>query len=194
VIDPDRPPVIDPDRPGAIADRRVAEIAAEVRRRPSRCGTVRVVAVDGGAGAGKTTFGGRLAQALGATVVHTDDLIDGWGGQFEFAETLRSQVLAPLARGEPGRYRRYDWTRKEFADTVPVPVSAFLVVEGVSAIAACGEAATYRILLLVPRAERERRWTQRDQVGLQPEWTAWLDAEDEYFAAHPPAADLILTS
>jgi uridine kinase len=186
--------VIDPDGPGAIADpQMIARIAAEVRRRPPRCGTVRVVALDGGAGAGKTTFAGRLGQALNSAVLHADDLIDGWGGQFRFAETLHSQVLAPLARGEPGRYRRYDWTVGGFAETVPVPVPAVLIVEGVSAIAACGDAATYRILLLVPRAERERRWTHRDQMGLQPEWTAWLDAEDEYFAAHPPAADLTLT-
>jgi hypothetical protein len=186
--------VIDPDGPGAIADPlMIATIAAEVRRRPPRCGTVRVVAVDGGASAGKTTFAGRLAQVLDAAVLHTDDLIDGWDGQFRFAETLRTDVLAPLARGEPGHYHRYDWTTGAFADTVPVPVPAVLVVEGVSAIAACGDAATYRILLLVPRAERERRWTQRDQMGLQPEWTAWLDAEDEYFAAHPPPADLTLS-
>jgi hypothetical protein len=186
--------VIDPQSPDAIADPQlIARAAAEVRHRQPRCGTVRVVAVDGGAGAGKTTFADQLAHALDAAVLHTDDLIDGWGGQFRFADTLRTDVLAPLARGEPGHYRRYDWTIGAFADTVPVPVPAVLVVEGVSASAACGDLATYRILLLVPRAERERRWTQRDQMGLQPEWTAWLDAEDEYFAAHPPPADLTLS-
>ena len=185
--------MIDPEVPSTIAGPAlIAKVAAEVRRRPPRCGTVRVVAVDGGAGAGKTTFADRLARALDAAVVHTDDLIDGWAGQFEFAETLRTQILAPLAQGEPGHYRRYDWTVESFGELVPVPVPAVLVVEGVSAIAACAEAAAYRIVLQVPRAERERRWRQRDQMDLQPEWTAWLDAEDAYFAAHPPPTDLIL--
>ena len=42
---------------------------------PPSCGPVRLIAVDGHAGSGKSTFAGRLAEALGgAPVVHTDDL------------------------------------------------------------------------------------------------------------------------
>jgi hypothetical protein len=45
---------------------RYADLAAEIWRRPPRLGTVRLVAVDGPTGSGKTSFAARLAQALGA--------------------------------------------------------------------------------------------------------------------------------
>ncbi len=73
------------------------------RPRPcSRCpslGPVRLVAVDGHAGSGKTTFTGRLAAALGgAPVVHLDDLATH-EEPFGWTERLRAGVLEPLARG-----------------------------------------------------------------------------------------------
>ncbi|PLW74452.1 hypothetical protein C0036_01815, partial [Streptomyces sp. DJ] len=63
------------------------------------CGPVRLVAVDGHAGSGKSTFAARLADALGpgTPVVRLDDLAThrepfGWAGR------LRARVLEPLAR------------------------------------------------------------------------------------------------
>ena len=106
---------------------RFADLAAEIGRRPARLGAVRLVAVDGPSGAGKTTFAERLAGALiragrRVEVVHTDDLLDGWEDQFTFWTRLECGVLEPLARGEPGRSRRCSlaaapcgastWTRK----------------------------------------------------------------------------------
>jgi hypothetical protein len=64
----------------ALSDRpRVetyAELAARILALPPRAGpATRIVAVDGRGAAGKTTFAGRLATALGgAPVVHTDDV------------------------------------------------------------------------------------------------------------------------
>ena len=56
-----------------------ADLAARVRAVPPRLGPVRLVAVDGGAGSGKTSFAARLAAALdGVPVLHTDDFLDGW--------------------------------------------------------------------------------------------------------------------
>ena len=62
---------------------RFSELAGEVWAGAARLGPVRLVAVDGPAGSGKTTFAGRLVKALqagGATVaeIHTDDLLEGW--------------------------------------------------------------------------------------------------------------------
>ena len=44
-----------------------------------RLGGVRVIAIDGPAGSGKTTLGDALAER-GAAVLHLDDLYDGWSG------------------------------------------------------------------------------------------------------------------
>src|SRR5690348_6900002 len=91
-----------------------ADLARRVLAAPAGLGPVRLVAVDGPAGAGKTTFAGRLSDALrdnGATtvVIHTDDLLDGWGDLVTFWPRLDRHVLKALRHGQPGRYWRYDW-------------------------------------------------------------------------------------
>ena len=49
-----------------------------INRAPARCGTTRVVAVDGPSGAGKTDFAGALAACLPvAQLLHMDDLYPG---------------------------------------------------------------------------------------------------------------------
>jgi 8-oxo-dGTP pyrophosphatase MutT (NUDIX family) len=176
----------------ALADRVLAATP--------RCGTVRVVAVDGGAAAGKSTLTRGLAAALrerGASVavVPTDLLLDGWDGQFGYAERLRRDVLEPLASGTPGRYTRYDWYAGRFAGRREVPVADVVVVEGVGAVDAVGDAAALTVVVDAGRADRERRWRERDgTTALLPEWTRWLDREDAYFAAHPPAADVVVAA
>lgn len=167
-------------------------LAESVVAAPARCGPVRVVAVDGGAAAGKSTLAAELARRLPRCVVmHLDDLLDGWAGQFSFAGRLRSQVLEPLAAGRPARYRRYDWIAGSFTDWVTVAVPNTLIVEGVSAIGACGKLASIGIFLDASRADRQQRWVRRDGP-LQPEWSAWLDNEDLYFAEHPLPADTLV--
>lgn len=172
----------------------LAELATLAGERPPRCGKVRVLAVDGGAAAGKSTVAGLLAARLpGAAVLHTDDLLEGWAGQFGFHHRLREQVLAPLAAGLPGRYRRYDWIAGRFGDEVTVEVPDVLIVEGVSALCGCTGYSCLDIFVDVPRAVRERRWIARDGDP-QPEWQTWLDREDRYFAGHSlPVGTVVLS-
>jgi hypothetical protein len=47
------------------------------------------------------------------------------------------------------------------------------------------------VFLDVPRLERERRWAARDGP-LQPDWVAWLAAEDRFFAEHPVPAEALV--
>ena len=169
------------------------DLLAAIRHAPPRCGTVRVIAVDGGAAAGKSSLATRLAPLLAeAAVLHLDDLLDGWAGQFDYRDRLHAEVLRPLASGQPGSYRRYDWLAGRFAERVSVPAPHHLIVEGVSALWGCAPFWSVGVFLDVPRAERERRWAERDGPP-QPEWRAWLDAEDRFFAEHPvPATALVL--
>jgi chloramphenicol 3-O-phosphotransferase len=163
----------------------VEELLAATRTAPARCGSVRLIAIDGGAGAGKTSLAAELAAAVpDAAVLHLDDLLDGWAGQFGYRERLHAEVLGPLAAGRPGSYRRYDWPAGRFADRVAVPVNRYLIVEGVSALWGCAPYWSVGVFLDLPRAERERRWAGRDGAP-QPEWAGWLDAEDRFFAEHP---------
>jgi hypothetical protein len=167
-------------------------LADAIEAAQPRCGAVRVVAVDGGAAAGKSSLAAALATRLdGATVLSTDAMLDGWAGQFGFWPQLRDGVLEPLAAGRAGSYRRYDWHALRFAETVAVPVPRVLLVEGVSAITACAGRLSVAIFLDVPRAVRERRWIDRDGPLQQP-WLEWLDNEDRYFSEHPVPADTVL--
>ncbi len=157
-----------------------------------RCGQVRVVAVDGGAAAGKSSLAVALAERMsGSAVLSTDALLDGWTGQFSFWPRLRRDVLAQLAAGQPGSYRRYDWHAMRFAETVAVPVPRVLLVEGVSAITACAGWESTAIFLDVARDVRERRWIERDGPLAAP-WRDWLDNEDRFFSAHPPPPGAVL--
>jgi hypothetical protein len=169
---------------------RYADLARAVLGAPARLGGVRLVAVDGPAGAGKTTFAGRLAAALraaGATVaeVHTDDLLDGWTDPVACWPRLEEWVLAPLRRGEPGGYRRYDWHAGRFGDEwVRVPVPDVLVVEGVtSARAAAGGHPTLAVWVSAARELRLARGLARDGPALRPQWLRWMADEEAHFAA-----------
>lgn len=178
------------DRPETAAV--LAGLVERIETAEPRCGRVRVVAVDGGAAAGKSSLAATLADRLDdAAVLSTDALLDGWAGQFEFWTRLRQDVLAPLAAGRAGSYRRYDWHAMRFADTVAVPAPRVLLVEGVSAIAACAGMLSTAVFLDVPREVRERRWIERDGP-LRHTWRSWLDNEDRFFSEHPPPPEAVL--
>jgi uridine kinase len=178
--------------PEAAAGTGLAGLVSLIDAAGPRCGPVRVVAVDGGAAAGKSSLAAALATRLdGAAVLSTDAMLDGWAGQFSFWSRLRTDVLTPLAAGRPGSYQRYDWHAMRFAETVAVPVPRVLVVEGVSAITACEGRDSVAIFLDGPRELRQRRWIERDGP-LQQSWLDWLDNEDRYFGGHPLPAGTVL--
>lgn len=165
-------------------------VVAAVWAAPARLGQARLVCVDGPAGSGKTTFADQLASRLGgagqATVVHLDDLYDGWSGlEGTLWERLSAQVLEPLRSGRPGRFQRYDWDAGRFDGWVDVPVTPVVVLEG------CGsgrlEAAEVMTLLVwveAPPDVRLRRGLERDGEHLRDRWTDWMAQEAQHFAAN----------
>ncbi|WP_213453392.1 uridine kinase family protein [Rhizomonospora bruguierae] len=165
------------------------DLAREILSRPPRLGGVRLVAVDGASGAGKTILARRLALALGrqgveAVVVHTDDLLDGWDDQTNYWPRLESQVLAPLRAGQPGGYRRYDWTAKRFGDEwVPVPADPVVILDGFStARAEIRPELTMAIFVSVPPTEGLQRAVARDGLALRPYLERWQRVAERYFA------------
>ena len=163
---------------------RVEDLADRVRRSTPRLGRTRLVVVDGPAGSGKTTLAGRLAAALDAPVVHADDLLAGWADLEGWWHRLDTQVLAPLAAGRPGRYRRYDWHAGAFAEEHEVPVTDHLVVEGCGAARrAADPVAVLRIWVEVPDDVRLARGLARDGEVMRAEWLAWMAAEAAHYAA-----------
>ena len=168
---------------------RFGDLAREILSRPARLGTVRLVAVDGPSGAGKTTFADRLARALRdagtrVEVVHTDDLLDGWDDQFTFWERLEAGILRPMMLGDPGTHLVYDWRLGRFAGDRTVPVPDVLIVEGgTSARADAYPRLSFSAFLTADRDVRLRRVLQRDGPTVEAPLRRWMAAEESYFAA-----------
>jgi uridine kinase len=181
------------------SDETFAQLAAYVRKRPPRLGDVRLVAVDGPSGAGKTVFAQRLATALEAPVVHTDDLVDGWDDQFTFWDRLEKTVLGPLRRGETACYPRYQWQTGTF-DATPVCLdpAPVVIVEGVSAARRLiRPELSLAIFLTAPAPLRLARALARDgddSLAFRAYLGRWRVAEDRHFAEDETAsqADLVV--
>jgi uridine kinase len=168
----------------------VGELVARATSALPQLGTVRLVCVDGPAGSGKTTLAGLLATAVGsgslltASVVHLDDLYEGWSGLDGVWERLESQVLVPLGRGEPGRWQRYDWAAGAFAEWHDLPVPDVLVLEGCGAAPrAVDDRAVLRLFVEVPPKVGLRRGLERDGEEMREEWVNWQVREAAHFAS-----------
>ncbi|MGB0100971.1 MAG: 4-amino-4-deoxy-L-arabinose transferase [Nocardioides sp.] len=165
--------------------------------RPPTLGDGRLICVDGPSGSGKST----LAQALAAlsetaTVVHMDDLFEGWSGLPSIDAQLTG-LLRPMADGGPGSYRRYDWERAAYAETVSVPPTPLLVLEGVgSGSVTVADLTTVLVWIEAPPDIRMARGIERDGDAFAPHWEAWARAEDDHFSRHRTRerADLTLVS
>ncbi|MGA4843199.1 uridine kinase family protein [Streptomyces sp. G45] len=187
---PAPPPPPEPPEPS------LARLADALRRLPPSCGPVRLVAVDGHAGSGKSTFAGRLAAALGgAPVLHLDD-IASHAALFDWTERLRHQVLDPLSRGEAAHYAAYNWTARRYGPANrPLPPAPVVLLEGVGA----GRRALRPFLAALlwmdlPRADSWARGRRRDGPAQRDFWDGWEAAEQRHFAADPsrPAARLLV--
>ena len=171
--------------PSALTPRPTLDLLVEraLTRQP-RLGATRLVSIDGPAGSGKSTLAADLAGALreggrAVTVIGMDDLFAGWVGLDAGIEQLVSGVLAPLARGEAGSYRRWDWRADDWAGTVVVPPTGVLVVEGCgSAPRAAGAWTNLLVFVETDRDHRLARGIARDGEAMRADWLRWMTLEE----------------
>ncbi|MBW4719715.1 uridine kinase family protein [Saccharothrix obliqua] len=146
---------------------------------------MRLIAVDGPSGSGKSTFAAALAADLGAALVPTDHFAT-WDDPVSWWPRLVSGVLAPLWRGEPGRYRRVDWStgRPRPGDWITVDVPEILVLEGVSAARrSIAPRLAEAVWVEVPDARtRLERAVARDGEDSRPHLVRWQAFERGWFA------------
>ncbi|WP_267245348.1 uridine kinase family protein [Streptomyces sp. PR69] len=178
-------------------------LAAELHRLAPSCGPVRLIAVDGHAGSGKSTFAAHLATALGpaadenaaaAPVLHLDDLATH-EELFSWTERLLEAVIGPFSRGECAHYAPYDWIRRRFCTSQPLPAAPVVIVEGVGAGRRALRPYLARLLWMERGPERSwERGRQRDGSGLSAFWDEWTVAETRHFAGDPsrPFADALI--
>jgi uridine kinase len=171
--------------------RGVAEAADLVLQttlsRPATLDRGRLVCIDGPAGSGKSTLA-RAVHGAGSAVgssalVHLDDLLDGWDGLDRVGESLERHVLAPLAQGRRGSYRRYDWHRGELAEEHVLQPVDLLVVDGVgSGASSYASLVTTLVWVDAPAELRLARGLVRDGETLRPQWLRWMAQEERLFA------------
>ena len=165
------------------AVRRFAALADEIRLREPQCGRVRLVAIDGPGGAGKSVFAGRLAMAIdGAPVVATDDFA-AWDNAIDWWARFERDVLGSLERGEPVRYRAVSWTPSELGEDRVIEPTDVVLIEGVgSARRRVASRLSFAIWIETPRDERLHRGLARDGEPALPQWEKWMAGEDRHFA------------
>ncbi|QNP62267.1 uridine kinase family protein [Streptomyces genisteinicus] len=174
----------------------LGQLATALAALAPSCGPVRLIAVDGHAGSGKTTFAARLARACGegTPVLHLDDLATH-DELFAWTDRMRREVIDPLSAGRTALFHPYDWNLRRFLDPVPLPAAPVVLVEGVGA----GRRALRPQLAAVLWMERAAasswdRGRARDGDGLADFWDGWTAAETRHFSADPsrPHADLLV--
>ena len=147
----------------------------------------RLIAVDGRAGSGKTTFATRLRRFLpGAVVIEIDDFLD-WGDLDGWWPRLEKEALAPLLGGDRARFRTRDWTMDPLGKSLDgwhdLDPAHTIIVEGVtSSRAAIAERLSMSFWVEAPHNVRMDRGIARDGEAMRPFWQNWMQLEDDFFA------------
>lgn len=136
-----------------------------------------VVLIDGGAGAGKTTLAGRLADAWPAqrpAVLSLDEVYPGWNGLDAGSAAVHRDILHP---DHPG-YGRWDWHNSRRDRWVSVDTDRALIIEGCGALTAQNRAsATAGIWVHADPQERRTRALSRDGAVFAAHWDQWAAQE-----------------
>jgi len=168
-----------------------------------------LVGIDGGAGAGKTTFAHWFAETIKemmtpVSIVHIDNFCRPSAERRKDYvvvsdldwKRLRDQVLIPLQSGVAARFQLYDWPADRLKDWATIDVGGVTIVDGVTATR--NEISGYydlRIWFSCPRDIRVLRLLGRDDTSAE-EIKHWIPSEDRYIASHAPekTAHLVIDS
>ncbi len=145
-------------------------------------------AIDGPAGAGKTTYAAQLEAELSvnATVktIHMDDLYNGWDNALSNAlsEILDRISTAHLA-GRECVIKKFNWSTMQFDSEEIITPTDFLIIEGVGAaqqIVRESGAVTYW-LDIEPEIGLQRVLA-RDGAHIEVQMRQWQIDQDKHFA------------
>ena len=169
---------------------------------PPRCGKTHVIAIDGPAGAGKTTLANQLFLSLSlhhkVELIHLDEMYSGW--DLALTKTLTdtlSQVLETLCAGNLATYPIYDWSWGQFDAERQIFPCDVLIIEGVgSAQKLVREFTTATIWIDIDPQTGLSRVLDRDGEVIEDQMSRWQMRETEHFRANSTRenADFILST
>jgi len=175
-------------------------IATELTQHEPKCGSVRVITIDGPAGSGKTTLASALSMTLGqCPIVTMDDVYEGWdlGLSDQTFQRVIEQVLLPLREHGTARYEKFDWHQKKFNSWIAIPPSKFLILDGVGS----GHPLLRSFVNLSLWVEADvdlllNRVLNRDGQEIREEMLRWQQHEKQFFNRHKirESADYIFST
>lgn len=135
-----------------------------------------VILVDGQSGVGKTSLSALMAEKLGATFLHLDDVYPGWGGLEAGRNAVIDGVLRNLVNGRPGRVTGWDWEKSAPGGDITVTPADVIIVDGCG-ISTPTSREMANVVIWVDCADSERRERLRRRDGEtfaahQDEWDA----------------------
>ncbi len=161
-----------------------------------------IIAIDGPAGAGKTTLAHQIYLAvspkMSVSIIHMDDLYDGWDNALSLDLTkILLYVTDQHKQSKPSTIKKYNWSASAFEVNELLAPAKLLILEGVGSgdMAIQGEL-TALIWIDVNPEIGVTRVIDRDGTQVADEMRKWLRTQEEYFSQHSTRekADFILTT
>lgn len=177
---------------------RLVNIAEAVRRvDPPHGLQVKVVAVDGHGGAGKSALALALSEMLGAETIHTDDFASP-ENPVHWWPRLIEEALEPIARGALSiSYVPSSWGPEHEPEPVrDQPVTPVMILEGVTAARReFRPYLAYAIWVDAPKDLCIARGVDRDGEAMRGQWESWWCEEEAYIREHRPVdfADAVIS-
>ena len=161
-----------------------------------------IIAIDGPAGAGKTTLATNIHLALypnyTSTIIHMDDLYNGWDKALssELTEVL-THIAKAHRKGEPISLSKFNWATSSFSPAEPIDDAQLIILEGVgSGKGAVREYLSALIWIDIDESKGLSRVLERDGEGIKDQMQKWLVTQEQHFAIEKTdnAADFVLTT
>lgn len=149
---------------------------------------MRLIAIDGPAGAGKTTLAAQFYRDFSpeksVSVIHMDDLYNGWINALDEHLTSRlAMIVREYNAHRPFTIPIFNWVTMAFESSLRIEPSDILIIEGVGAaqkIVRDAGATTY--WLDIEPTLGLKRVLQRDGCEIESQMRQWQIDQEAHFA------------
>jgi len=167
----------------------LSKVSSAIENSAPLCGETKIVTIDGPAGSGKTTLANELAIGLPAaqgamSVIHLDELYEGWHGALEqkLFDRIDAWILAPIRNGLNPKHLKYDWHQGKYTTWSELPLTPVVIIEGVgSGNTSLREFVSQAIWIESDEDLLLDRVVHRDGEAIRNEMLLWKAREKNYF-------------